>query len=241
MEDTCREPGATREERKRRAAERAADLVESGMTVGLGAGTTAAYVLEPLAHRVRVGALRDLTCVPCSIEVGDQARSLGLSVVTLADRPCIDLTIDGADEVDPALDLIKGRGGALLHEKMVAQASRHEVIVVDDSKLSPVLGTLVPVPLEVFAFGWRAEERFARELGGEPRLRTTRGEPRRTDEGNFILDCTFGPIANAAAVAARLDARAGIAGHGLFIGLATDVLVGVEEGVRHLRREERTS
>lgn len=227
---------SARERQKRRAAAHAVSLVEAGMVVGLGAGTTAAYALPILAERVRMGELRDVIGVPCSAAVGASAESLGLRVVTLTERPRIDLTIDGADEVDPELGLIKGRGGALLHEKMVAQASQREVIVVDEGKLSPRLGTRALVPVEVLAFGWRAEEGYLRELGGNPVLRMTGSDPFSTDEGNLVLDCRFGPLDDPRSVAGLLDARAGIAGHGLFIGLATEVLVGGDTAVRHLSR-----
>jgi ribose 5-phosphate isomerase A len=219
---------------KQRAAEAAVALVESGMVVGVGAGSTAALAAAALAARVRQGLLRELSFVPCSSAVEEHLRSLGLVPRPLADHPRIDLTIDGADEVDPALDLIKGAGGALLREKVVAQASRREVIVVDEAKLSPRLGTRMRVPVEVLPFGWRAEELFLRERG-TPILRLEEGRPLVTDEGNFILDCDFGPITAAAALARELEARAGIAAHGLFVGLTTDVIVGGEEGVRHLR------
>jgi ribose 5-phosphate isomerase A len=183
---------------------------------------------------VAQGGLRDLVCVACSAAVEAHARSLGLTVVPLAERPVIDLTIDGADEVDPRLDVIKGAGAALLHEKMVAQATRREVIIVDEEKLSPRLGTRAALPVEVFPFGWRAEELHLRSLGATPTLRLDGPAPLLTEEGNFILDCRFGPIADARALAAALDARAGIAGHGLFIALVSDVFVGGDSEVRHL-------
>jgi ribose 5-phosphate isomerase A len=232
-------PRTDRDSQKRQAAARAVALVESGMVVGLGAGTTAAMATEQLAALVAQGALRDLVCVPCSASVGARAAELALTVVPLADRPSIDLTIDGADEVDPALDVIKGAGAALLHEKMVAQASRREVIIVDEGKLSPRLGTRAAVPVEVFPFAWRAEERFLRALGATPVLRLQGSAPLVTEEGNFILDAAFGPIPDAAALGATLDGRAGIAGHGLFVRLVTDLLVGGEGEVRHLRPPPR--
>jgi ribose 5-phosphate isomerase A len=226
---------SSRESQKRQAAAAAVALIESDMVVGLGAGSTAALAIERLAQLVGDGRLRGLVCVACSHEVEGRARALGLTVVPLADRPAIDLTIDGADEVDPALDLIKGAGAALLHEKMVAQASRREVIIVDEDKLSPRLGTRTAVPVEVFPFGWRAEEIYLRSLAAISTLRLDGGAPLTTEEGNFILDCRFPPIPDARTLAATLDARAGIAGHGLFLGLATDVLVGSDAEVRHLR------
>lgn len=231
-------PMETSTAHKRAAAEAAVALVAPGMVVGLGAGSTAALAVERLGELVRAGALTGLRCVPCSAVVEQQARALGLDVAPLAERPEIDLTIDGADEVDPQLDVIKGAGAALLHEKMVAQASRREVIVVDETKLSPRLGTRSSLPVEVFPFGWRAEELSLRAAGGNPRLRLDgeAGQTLITEEGNFILDCTFGPLPDPRALAAALDARAGVAAHGLFLGLVTDVFVGGPTGVRLLSR-----
>ena len=164
------------------------------------------------------------------------AHALGVPMLTDDIPREIDLTIDGADEVDPAMNLIKGGGGALLREKIVAQASRREVIVVDESKLSPRLGTHWPLPVEVLEFGWRSQARFLENLAAAVTPRTGDGGFYRTDGGNTILDCRFGPIADPAGLAVTLDARAGIAGHGLFIGVASDVIVAGEAGLRHLRR-----
>lgn len=150
----------------------------------------------------------------------------------------LDLTIDGADEVDPAMNLIKGGGGAHLREKIVAQVSRREIIVVDASKLSPRLGTLWPVPVEVIPFGWLSQARFLEELGARWKVRGgPDGSPFVTDSGHRILDCHFGPIADAQDLASRLDARAGIVEHGLFIGLATDLVVAGEQGIDIRSRE----
>lgn len=151
----------------------------------------------------------------------------------------IDLTFDGADEVDPALNLIKGGGGALLREKIVAQASRREIIIVDESKLSPTLGTHWAVPVEVIPFGWRSQAAYLESLGAQVLLRPgDDGTPFKTDQSNLILDCDFGPISDPVSLGARMDARTGIVAHGLFLELATDVIVAGALGVRHLRREE---
>jgi ribose 5-phosphate isomerase A len=226
---------------KREAAHYAVQFVESGMVVGLGAGSTASYASRRIAQLLREGQLKDVLGVPCSPEVEAEARSLGLPVTTLEGHPLIDLTIDGADEVDPHLDLIKGGGGALLREKIVAQASHREMIVVDESKLSPVLGTRWAVPIEVIPFGWGAQIGFLEGLGARPVLRTTpEGAPFRTDQGNLILDCSFGPISQPRELACELAQRAGIVEHGLFLGLATDVVIASEQGVRHLKRGEPT-
>jgi ribose 5-phosphate isomerase A len=225
----------SRQRQKERAADEAVALVESGMVVGMGAGSTAALVATRLAERLGRGALRDVVCVPCSGVVAQKLRALGLPAAPLSERPQINLTIDGADEVDPHLDLIKGAGGALLREKMVAQASRREIIVIDEGKLSPRLGTHSLLPVEVVPFGWRAEEQFLHGQGAAPMLRLQNGKPFITDQGNYILDCAVGPIADAAALARTLEGRAGVVAHGLFLGLASEVIVGAENGVRHLR------
>jgi ribose 5-phosphate isomerase A len=227
-----------RDELKRRAAERAVEYVESGMVVGLGHGSTAAWAVRRLAELLRAGELRDILGVPCSSRVEQEARALGLPLTSLDDHSAVDLTIDGADEVDPHLNLIKGGGGALLREKIVAQASAREIIVVDESKLSPVLGTRSPLPVEVVPFGWHTQRAYLESLGA--RVTVRRGDDGRafsSDHGNLILDCDFGPIAEAAELARRLQARAGIVEHGLFLGLATEVIVATAGGVRHLRRE----
>jgi ribose 5-phosphate isomerase A len=149
----------------------------------------------------------------------------------------LDVTIDGADEVDPELNLIKGGGGALLREKIVAQASRRVIIVVDQTKPSPKLGTHWPVPVEVMPFAWRSQARFLESLGAVMTVRRDeRGRQFETDSGNMILDCRFGPIGDAPRLAAALSARAGIVEHGLFIGLADDLIVASAEGVEHRTR-----
>lgn len=231
-----------RDRLKREAANRAVNLVRSGMVVGLGHGTTAHYALLALAERLRSGVLQEVVGVPCSRAVEEAARKLGIHLTTLEEHPELDLTIDGADEVDPQLNLIKGGGGALLREKVVAQASRREVIVADEGKLSPVLGTRCPLPVEVVPFGWKTHVRSLEGLGAQVALRQIpAGEPFRTDQGNFVLDCRFGPIRDPRALAEALEGRAGIVAHGLFLDLATDLLVAGPDGVRHLRRRRRST
>jgi len=224
---------------KRAAAERAVDFVKPGMVVGLGHGSTAVFALRRIAELLRSSRLTDVLGVPCSSHVEGEARRLGLALTTLDEHPVIDLTIDGADEVDPDLNLIKGGGGALMREKIVAQASRREVIVVDEGKLSPTLGTRWAVPVEVMPFGWRSQADYLESLGARVSLRReSDGSPTKTDQDNLLLDCNFGPIAQPAELAAELGARAGIVEHGLFLALATDLIVGGPDGVRHLRREQ---
>lgn len=224
------------DELKRLAAERAVELVGPGMVVGLGHGSTAIHAVRRLAALVEAGQLRGVVGVPCSAKVEAEAARLGLTLASLDDVAEVDLTIDGADEVDPRLNLIKGGGGALLREKMVAQASRREVIVVDEAKLTPALGTRFALPVEVVSFSWGATARFLAGLGAtvSPRRRGD-GSPFLTDQGNLILDCAFGPIEDPAALAAALERRAGVVEHGLFLGLATDVIVAGAAGLRHLR------
>jgi ribose 5-phosphate isomerase A len=222
---------------KQAAAERAVELVRSGMVVGLGTGSTAIFAVRWLGQLLRERRLHDIAGVPTSSSIEAEARELGIPLVLDGARD-IDVTIDGADEVDPDLNLIKGGGGALLHEKIVAQASRREVIVVDDTKLSPRLGTHWAVPVEVIPFLWQSQARFLESLGARVTLRAgPEGRPFTTDEGNLILDCAFGPIAEVADLAARLNGRTGIVEHGLFLHLATDVIVAGEAGIRHLTRK----
>lgn len=222
---------------KQQAAERAVGFVKSGMVVGLGHGSTALFAVRHIAQMLQDGQLGDIQGVPCSIEIGQEAQQMGIPVTTLDEHPVVDLTIDGADEVDPDMNLIKGGGGALLREKIVAQASRREIIVVDESKLSPALGTRWPVPVEVVPFSWRPEAAYLESLGARPALRhTSGGRPFQTDQGNFILDGRFGPISDPAQLAMKLSGRAGVVEHGLFLDLATDVIVAGTQGIRHLQR-----
>ena len=222
---------------KQQAAEAAVDMVESGMVLGLGFGSTALLAVRHLAKLVHEGKLTDIVGVACAKAMEEEARRLGLNVSTLEEHPVMDLTIDGADEVDPEFNLIKGGGGALLREKVVAQASRREVIIVDESKLSPKLGTKWALPVEVVPFARRPLADFVATLGGRASLRVTRGgEPFVTDQGNHILDCNFGPMDDPGAIARALEGRAGMVEHGLFLGLATQVIVAGAGGIRILSR-----
>jgi ribose 5-phosphate isomerase A len=216
---------------KRAAAERAVEWVESGMVVGLGTGTTAVWAVRKIGALLADGALERIVAVPTSRETAAEARRLGIGLDDDTIPSIIDLTIDGADEVDPALDLVKGGGGALLREKIVAQASRREVIVVDSSKVVERLGSTRPLPVEVVAFGLDSHRRFLEGLGGQAVLRLDGAEPLRTDSGNVIFDCDFGSIRDAPALAAKLAGRAGIVEHGLFLGLAAALVVAGPDGV----------
>lgn len=224
------------DELKREAAHYAAGLVEPGMVLGLGTGSTTQFALERIAELIRTGALEGIVGIPSSLATEKAAGSLGIPLCGFDAHPVIDLTIDGADEVDPALDLIKGGGGALLREKVLAQASRRNVIIVDEGKLSERLGTRWALPVEVVPFARPTEARFLESLGAEVVLRTRDGRPVSTDQGNLVLDARFGPLAEPAALGTRLDARAGVVAHGLFLSLAHDVIVAGTGGIRHLRR-----
>jgi ribose 5-phosphate isomerase A len=222
---------------KQQAADQVLAYIKSGMIVGLGAGSTAVLAVRGLAEKLARGELTDIRGIPCSRVIEAEARRLGMPITTLEDHPVIDLTFDGADEVDPALNLIKGGGGALLREKIVAQTSRREIIIVDESKLSATLGTHWAVPVEVIPFGWRTQAAYLESLGAQVRLRPgDDGTPFKTDQGSFILDCSFGPIGDPVSLGTRMDARTGIVAHGLFLGLATDLIVAGASGVKHLER-----
>ena len=219
---------------KQRAGAHAAQLARSGMIIGLGTGSTAIHATRRIAQRIQSGDLRNIRAVPTSLATEAAARQLGIPLTQLGDIQRIDLTIDGADEVDPALNVIKGGGGALLREKIVAQATKRFVIVVDESKLSPRLGSIFAVPVEVVDFGWRAQAHYLESLGASVVLRRDGGAVYRTDQGHRILDCDFGAIADVAALDARLNARAGIVEHGLFIGMAQMAVVAGAGGIREM-------
>ena len=224
---------------KQQAAEKAVGFVQSDMVVGLGTGSTAIFATRRIAHLLKDGELKNVLGFATSKAVWKEAKKLGIPMMSDDMPSSLDLTIDGADEVDPDLNLIKGKGGALLREKIAAQASRRVIVVVDESKLSPKLGTLHAVPVEVISFGWRSQLRYLESLGANVEARhNADGSLFATDSGNMILDCNFGPIANAAELAAKLSTRAGIAEHGLFLGLATDLIVADKDGIRHIERKD---
>jgi ribose 5-phosphate isomerase A len=221
---------------KQMAAAAAVDRLQSGMVVGLGTGSTTRFALERIAELIRAGRLERIIGIPSSIQTETAARELGIPLSGLEAHAVIDITIDGADEVDPDLNLIKGGGGALLREKVLAQASRRNLIIVDASKLSERLGTRWALPVEVVPFARAAEERFLASLGAAVALRTRNSIPVLTDQGNLLLDARFGPITEPGRLAAQLSGRAGIVEHGLFVGLAHEVFVAGAEGIRHLQR-----
>jgi ribose 5-phosphate isomerase A len=223
-----------RDQLKRAAALRAIEEVQDGMVVGLGTGSTAAHVVEGLATRVAAG-LR-VVGIPTSERTAAQARRLGIPIATLAEHQRLDLTIDGADEVQlGTLDLIKGLGGALLREKVVAAASDRLVIVVDQEKLVEQLGEHTPIPVEVTQFGWQAIAVALAKLGCVPARRYTVNEqPYVTDGGNFILDCRFGPLTDPATTEQQVAMTVGTVESGLFVGRTSVVCVASMTGVEVL-------
>ncbi len=218
---------------KEAAGRAAAELVRDGDIVGLGTGSTAYFAVVALGERVRAGL--KIIGIPTSVQTAELARKLGIPLTTLDEHPEIDITIDGADEVDPKLNLIKGGGGALLREKVVASVTKKMVVVADSGKIVSALGKF-PLPVEVISFARTVVEKKIVALGGSPKLRTKPdGSPFLTDNGNQILDCSFGKIADPPALARELNGMPGVVEHGLFIGLAKVALVGRGDRVEELR------
>ena len=217
-------------EMKKIVAEKAVDtFVKDGMNVGLGTGSTAYFAIKRIGQLVADGY--DLTCVATSVQSENLARESGIKVVDLDEVDKLDVTIDGADEVDPKMQLVKGLGGALLREKIVAAATIREVIIVDESKLVEKLGTKAPLPVEVLRFG-HEHTRYALERQGcKPELRMRDGEPFVTDGGNYIYDCRFPEgISNPFFLESRIDVIPGVVENGLFLNTAFDVLVSRQDG-----------
>ncbi len=222
------------EHEKEAAARASLKFVRDGNIVGLGTGSTAWFAIQYLGERVREGL--KIRGIPTSVRSKEQAESLGIPLTTLDECPEIDVTIDGADEIDPALSLIKGGGGALLREKIVASVSRLMVIVADSSKQVPALGKF-PLPVEVIPFVQTLMAKKISALGASVKLRAgARGKPFVTDEGHHILDCQFGQIADPPSLARELDHMPGIVEHGLFIGMAGVALIGKGNEIVELRR-----
>ncbi|HXW54347.1 MAG TPA: ribose-5-phosphate isomerase RpiA [Candidatus Cybelea sp.] len=221
---------------KKAAAEAAARLVEAGMVVGLGSGTTATLFLSALAERIADGL--QIVGMATSVETEQRARALKIPLTTFAERSQIDLTVDGADEILlGSLALIKGHGGALLREKIVASISKRMAVVADETKIVDRLGSLVAVPVEIVPFGWEATARKLRDLGADASMRLTAdGKPYVTDGGHYIMNCAFGPLDEAEDIARRLDHTVGVVEHGLFLGFATEAIVAGREGLRKFHK-----
>lgn len=220
---------------KKLAAEKAVESVENGMVVGLGTGSTAYFVVERIGELLKKGEIRGVLGVPTSKKTAEQARSLGIPLASLDERPALDLAIDGADEVDPDLNLVKGRGGALLREKMVEKAASRFIVVVDETKLVAGLGTSGAMPVEVVQFCHSYNAKRLESLGCDVRLRMERADAERpfvTDNGNFILDCFFStPIRSPRETAAAIEGFTGVVEHGLFLDMATEIVVAGERGI----------
>ncbi len=223
---------------KQQAARYALSHVENGMTLGLGTGSTTAHFMDLLADRLRSGALRDVRAVPTSDWTGARARDLGISLTTLIEAPHLDMAVDGADEVDPDLNLIKGLGRALLREKVVEIHANRFLVMVDESKLVPRLGSRGPLPVEILPFQAAAQVRWLNTLGCRAELWLEEdGRPVVTDNGNYLARCWFPDgIADPHALARNLADRPGILEHGLFLGMASAVIVAGPGGVRTLER-----
>lgn len=218
---------------KRQAAYEAVDLVEDGMVVGLGTGSTAKHAVDRVAWRMREEGIRVIG-VPTSTRTREQALALGIPLATLEEEPALDLAIDGADEIElGTLSLIKGAGGALLQEKLVEVTARTLVIIADESKRVDKLGGRFAVPVEVVRFGWRSTLERLRALGCDPVLRGG-DDPYITDEQHFLIDCGFGLIDDAAALADEIKAITGVVEHGLFIGMASRAILATRDGVETL-------
>jgi ribose 5-phosphate isomerase A len=216
---------------KKLAAEKAVEFVQSGMILGLGTGTTAYWAIERIGEMIRNSDLK-IRAIATSKRSADQAAALGIPLVSFGEIDQIDLTIDGADEADGKLNLIKGGGGALLREKIVATNSRQMVVVVDGHKLVNCLGKF-PLPVEVIPFGWEKVFENLGAMGCEPLLRKNSDSEREvflTDNGNYIIDCSFGEIADPATLEDKINAITGVADNGLFVGIASKLVVGYESG-----------
>jgi ribose 5-phosphate isomerase A len=220
---------------KERAAASAAELVKNGMVIGLGSGSTAEIAIRLLGEKVKNGL--QIIGVPTSHKSEVIARGLGIRLATLEDYPALDLTIDGADEVElGSLDLIKGRGGALLREKIVASSSKQLIIVVDESKIVNKLGSHGEVPVEIVSFGWQSTGHRLEKLGWKPVLRLdASGAPFITDGGHYIADCSFEKGISIQSKAVPLHDTVGVVEDGMFLGMATEIHVGSVSGVRILR------
>jgi ribose 5-phosphate isomerase A len=220
------------DEEKRQVGLAAADYVQSGMAVGLGSGSTVYFFLEELGRRVAAG-LR-VVGIPTSERTAALARDFGIPLTTFDQRQELDVAVDGADEVDPQLNLVKGHGGALLREKIIALAARRLVIVVDSSKLSQALGSSMTLPVEVVPFAGSLARTRLEALGARPELRLDGQRPFVTDNGNWILDCAFAPIADPARLEADINRLPGVMENGLFVGLASEVIVARSGAVERL-------
>lgn len=221
---------------KKEAAEKAVEQVRSGMVLGLGTGSTMSYAIAKIGELWQAGKLTNIVGIPTSMRTAAQAKEYQIPLSTLDEHPVIDLAIDGADEVDPNLNLIKGLGGALLREKMIEAAAHYFIVIVDGTKIVEKLGTHAPLPVEVTQFAWKAHARWLENLGCTTTLRGSETRPFVTDNGNYILDCIFpNGIDHPIELAAALRDRTGIIEHGLFLNMANEIIIAESSGLRFMK------
>ncbi len=221
---------------KREAAETAVDTVQSGMVIGLGSGSTAYFAVMTIGMLLAEGHLKDIVGIPTSEETARLAHQQHIPLSTLDKHPVVDITIDGADEIDPNLNLIKGLGHSLLREKIVVSATKRFIVISDNRKLVDHLGTIAPVPVEVIQFAQRPVSDYLKALGARPVLRKQNGQARITDEGNIILDCYFNKIDDPFQLATEIKKQPGVVEHGFFLNMANEAFVASPNGVHHLTR-----
>lgn len=223
------------EDLKRQAALKAVEFVQSGMIIGLGTGSTAVHATLAIGEMIADGRLHNILAIPTSQTTAQQAQEVGISLTDLNTHTEIDIIIDGADEIDPHLNLIKGLGGALLREKIAAAASHRIVIIADERKRVSQLGSRAPVPVEVIPFAREPVRLYLQSLGANVILRQQDGQPFMTDENNIIFDCHFSSITNPSQLAQAIRQQPGVVEHGLFLNLATDAIIASAQGLDHLQ------
>ncbi len=225
------------EKLKAQAGEYAVKLIRNNMIVGLGTGSTVKYFMQGLAEKIQNSKLKNIKGIPSSRQTEKIARELNIPLTSFDEYQTIDITIDGADEVDPDFNLIKGGGGALLREKIMAQASKRFVIIIDESKYTSKLGSIFVVPVEVLPYALPLEMKFLKETGAKIKIRKlSNGAYFKTDQENYILDCNFSLIEDPQKLSEALNMRAGILEHGLFLSVSTDVIIATDHEVRHLTK-----
>jgi len=228
----------TKDDLKKLAAAKAAEQVRSGMALGLGTGSTAKHFINMVGEKYKSGELTDLVAIATSVRSVELARSWGIPLVSFDTHPVLDLAVDGTDEIDPQLNLIKGRGAAMLWEKVVATAAKRFIIISDDSKNVTILGSLAPVPVEVIPFAADAVRPYLEGLGCEAILRQNdHGEAVRTDENNVIFDCRFDSIDDPQRLDQLIKQRTGVVEHGLFIDMATSAIIAGNGEITVVSRE----
>jgi ribose 5-phosphate isomerase A len=222
---------------KKLAAESAVKFIRDGMIIGLGTGSTTTYALKKISENLQTGKVKNISGIPSSKKTERLAKKLKIPLTNFEQVQSIDIVLDGADEVDSQLNLIKGGGGALLREKIIVQAAKRVIIMVDESKISNKLGEKWSVPIEVLPFSWKAEAAYLKSLKAKVSLRYSKDKSiYKTDQKNYIIEANFGTIKQPEVLAEKLNQRAGIIEHGLFIDLASDVIVAGKKGINHLKR-----